>query len=346
MSACQTWSYDAHDHIAALSWLPDSHTLAVAPVVGSIVLIDRITGKVRCTLRGDALANSALSASRSMPLMVTSGQDGTARTWNTDTGELVHELRTSDSASDWCEHARFSRDGTLLATAAGRTLRVWASSGECVFENSAHHSTIAALEWRPDGAGVATGCYNGVQLFRAKNDKWEPHAYEVLRWKGSILSLAWSPNGRYIAGGSQEATIQFWRLPYRTGEELFMSGYARKVRELAWNAGSRYLASGGGDVVTVWDVSGKGPAGTTPKQFEGHEAPITQLAFQNRGHLLASSGADGRLFIWDLAKDERQRYEFTPPGSIAVLAWSPDDTALAIGGADGSVCLFEFPFAR
>jgi len=339
MSAGQTWSFDAGDHVAALAWLPDGRTLAVAPAVGGIVLLDRATGEVRRKLAGHAPANCALTVSRE--LLASAGQDGIARLWNTDTGEIAYEFRTSDNASDWCEHAQFSPDGALLATTAGRTLRIWTRYGERVFENTAHDSTIAALAWRPDSAGVATGCYNGAQLFRAKNGAWEPEAYEQLRWKGSIISLTWSPNGRYVAGGSQEATIQFWRLPYRVGEELFMSGYATKIRELAWDNTSRYLASGGGEIITVWDVSGKGPRGTTPKQLEGHAERVSVLTFQNRGPLLASGGTDGRVFVWDLAKAQRHRQELQPPSAIAALAWSPDDAGLAIGAADGSVCVWE-----
>lgn len=339
MSADTGWSFDAGDHIAALTWLPDGRTLAVAPAEGGIVLLDRGAGKVTRTLAGHAPANCALSAAGG--LLASAGQDGRVRLWRTETGDIAHELRASDTAADWCEHAQFSPDGALLATTAGRTLRVWEATGELVFESTTHDSTIAALAWRPDSAGVGTGCYNGAQLFRAKDGVWEPFSYEELRWKGSIISLTWSPNGRYVAGGSQEATIQFWKLPYRAGEELFMSGYATKIRELAWDATSRYLASGGGEVVTVWDVSGRGPAGTTPKQLEGHEGRVTQLAFQHRGALFASGGSDGRVFVWDLAKGRRHRHELLPPASIAALAWSPDDAALAIGSADGRVRIVE-----
>ena len=338
MSAGQAWNHDAGDHIAALAWLPDGQRLAAAPAEGNIVILDRATGAVRLTLPPHASGNCALSIAPAAPLLVTTGHDGKARLYDTDSGALIRELAAGPC---WCEHAQFSPDGKLLATTAGKTLRIWTSAGEPVFENSAHASTIAALAWRPDSAGVATGCYNGAQLFRAKNGAWEAQPYERLRWKGSIISLTWSPNGRYVAGGSQEATIQFWRLPYRAGEELFMSGYATKIRELAWDSASRYLASGGGEIATVWDVSGKGPAGTKPKQLEGHADRITALVFQHRGLLLASGGGDGRVFVWDLAKAQRHRQELQPPSAIAALSWSPDDAALAIGAADGSVCVWE-----
>jgi WD40 repeat protein len=120
-----------------------------------------------------------------------------------------------------------------------------------------------------------------------------------------------------------------------------MSGYQTKVRELAWDKDSRFLASGGGEIITVWDVSGKGPRGRTPMQLEGHAGKVTQLAFQYRGPLLASGGSDGTAFIWDLKGGKRHRRQLAPPAAISALAWCADDTALAIGAADGAVCVWE-----
>ena len=188
MSAGQTWSHDAGDHIAALAWLPDGQRLAVVPAEGNTVVLDRATGAVRLTLPPHASGNCALSIAPNAPLLVTAGHDGKARIVHTETGELLHELAahaTNPSSNAWCEHVQFSPDGKLLATTAGNTLRIWTSAGGQVFESTAHDSTIAALAWRPDSAGVATGCYNGAQLFRAKNGAWEAEPYEQLRWKAA-----------------------------------------------------------------------------------------------------------------------------------------------------------------
>jgi len=334
MSANTSWSFDAGDYIASIAWLPDGQKLVVAPTEGSISVLHRATGSLALTLPGHASGNTALSSSSAAPLIATGGHDGRVRLWNTQSGVMEQELH---AGQDWVEQVVFSPDGTLLAASAGKMLRIWTSTGELVSEYAEHDSTVAAVAWRPDSRGLATGCYNGVRLFRIG----EKEPYEHFAWKGSIISLAWSANGRYVAGGSQESTIQFWRLPYRAGEELFMSGYSTKIRELSWNAESRYLASGGGEIVTVWDVSGKGPAGTRPIQLEGHADRITQLFFQHRGGLLASGGMDGRVFIWNLKSKQRQRYELAPSSPIAALVWSPDDAALAIGAANGAVCLWE-----
>ena len=96
------------------------------------------------------------------------------------------------------------------------------------------------------------------------------------------LLTPWSPNQRWIVAGTQELSIQIWPLPFRAGEELAMSGYAGKVRELAWHHGGRYLATGGSEQIMVWDCGGHGPSGTTPRILEGHTERITALAYQAR----------------------------------------------------------------
>lgn len=109
-----------------------------------------------------------------------------------------------------------------------------------------------------------------------------------LPWKTSLVSLAISPDGRWVVAGTQENSVQIWPLPFREGEELAMSGYDAKVRSLAWHHSGRYLATDGGQELMVWDCSGKGPAGSTPRILEGHPARVSSLAYQKTGHLLAS----------------------------------------------------------
>jgi WD40 repeat protein len=90
------------------------------------------------------------------------------------------------------------------------------------------------------------------------------------------------------ATGDEDSTVQFWIV--KSSVDLMMSGYATNVRELSWDATGCYLATGGGTMPCVWDVSGKGPAGTKPMQFDAHQGNVTALAFQPAGPLLASGG--------------------------------------------------------
>ena len=199
MSLGKKWAFSTGEYITAMEWLRDGSAVVAAPGTGGLLLLDPANGYVRARLRGHTPGNCAIAAGNG--LLATAGQDGLACLWRPDTHELLTELRTAKIGREWCENAKFSPNGELLGTSAGRTLRIWNRIGECVFEAHAHCATIAALAWRPDGAGIATGTYQGVQLFRSRHGAWESRPYEELRWKGSIISLQWSPNGRYVAGG-------------------------------------------------------------------------------------------------------------------------------------------------
>jgi WD40 repeat protein len=153
-----------------------------------------------------------------------------------------------------------------------------------------------------------------------------------------MLALAWSPNGRYIATGDQDSTVHFWIV--KTGEDLMMSGYPTKVKELSWDSSSRYLATGGGTMPCVWDCSGDGPAGTTPQQYEAHTQRITALAFQNRNTLLASGGADALVALWRVSGSREPLVQEYLPSPITQLAWSPDDRSLAVGTESGVITVY------
>lgn len=154
-------------------------------------------------------------------------------------------------------------------------------------------------------------------------------------FKGSILALEWSPDGAVIVVGSQDATVQFWRV--RTGGQSFMEGYQTKLKELAWSADSKFLATGGSPSITVWDFRGKGPERKRPAVIDYHFDFVTCLSFQPRGRLLASGGKDGRLQVFDIAAVETLMLRYTFPESVASLAWSSDGSLLAGGDAVGNV---------
>jgi WD40 repeat protein len=176
------------------------------------------------------------------------------------------------------EHVAWGPKGDYLVSAAGKRLRLWKPDGTLVQAYPDTVSTTSAVIWSPRGKEFAAAGYGGVTIVR-------PGSTDDLTtqfpWKGSILALAWSPDGNMLAGGGQDATVHFWYV--KSGEDLMMAGYPTKVRELAWDPTSRFLATGGGEVVVVWDCSGDGPAGSTPLAFELHAKPLSAVAFQHRG---------------------------------------------------------------
>lgn len=334
--------FDTGDHVVGLGWSPDGTRLAALTGSGTLCILDGRDGRSLHSI-DDAHPGGAFSLDWSAGGLATGGQDGKVRLWDADTGTALATLDGADGTRrTWVEHVRWSPDGTLLATTAGKTLRVWnPAAGSQFLEYPAHPSTLAALCWRPDGKAVAAGYYGGAAFYRLG----ETAPYQRIAWKGSILSLAWSPNARYLAAGTQEATVNFWKLPHRPGEELNMSGYAHKITQLAWDPASRFLATGGGEEITVWDVSGKGPRGTVPKQLRGHTKKVTLLAWQRRGPLLVSGDADGNAALWQPERSGDALREGWLGGTVSAAAWSPDDRAVAVGSGAGGVMVWDAPAA-
>jgi WD40 repeat protein len=326
--------YEIDDHVIALAWAPDSSQCAALSSAGRLVLspLEEVTSSSI-----SAHPDGGLALSWGKPGILTGGQEGPVSCWHPDSNGSLAKRFEIDPGEKWVEHIAWCTDGTRFVTAAGKKLRLWSDTGELIQAYPDQPSTIAAVCLRPDNQAVGVGVYGGVRLYRFA----ESDAYEDLEWKGSIIAMCWSPNSRFIAASSQERTINFWRLPFRPGAQLTMSGYPLKVRELAWDKDSRYLATGGCELITVWDVSGKGPGGTRPIQIKFHQERLTALEFQPGSIRLASGSKDGKLAIWKSVKEKQPEYvvEFDSP--ISTIHWSPCGRRLGVGTSSGGVVLFS-----
>jgi WD40 repeat protein len=324
------WLTSFGDAVAEVSWSPDGTLIAVGGVDGRLALIEATTGRVvhALTAHEGGLFHCAFSPTE--PLLATCGQDGQARLWNPATGERVKELAVGTA---WVEQLVWSPVGGWLAVAGGRKLRLWNPTTGVVHESADHRSTVSALTFSHDGEKLASACYGGVELWEVSAGRHSGN----LPWKTSLVSVSWSPDGRWVAAGTQELAVQIWELPFRAGEELAMSGYAAKVRELAWHHSSRYLATGGGTEIMVWDCAGKGPAGTAPRILQGHQSRVTALDYPRVGHTLASGGLDGLVLLWNAGRSSEPLRQFKLPAPVTALRWSPDGTQFAVGCRDGSL---------
>jgi WD40 repeat protein len=96
-------------------------------------------------------------------MVATASLDGTARVWETSTGEPIATL-THDDVVDTVS---FSPDGQRLATASrDGTARVWeASTGEPI-ATLTHDAEVDTVSFSPDGQRVATASRDGTARIR------------------------------------------------------------------------------------------------------------------------------------------------------------------------------------
>lgn len=317
VSRTQTSAY-----VSALAWAPDSGAVAIADDDGAVAVQQPPEAGPSTVAHhsGGALAVAWAPG----PVLAAGGRDG----------RISLDGRSIEAGREWVERLAWRPDGSLLAAAIGRRVQFWSPTGDCVDVSADLPATVACLAWHPKGILCGVGTYGGVRLLRANG----ADVVEHLKWTGSVLELAFSPDGRRLAHGNQDASVHFWDL--RRSSELEMTGYPTKVRELAWSRDGRWLATGGGESAALWDFHRRrGPAGSRPVELEDHEDLITVLAYQPGGDLLASASRDGLVRLWPPDGGSLPVGRLTLGEPVTALAWSPDGRQIAFGGSRGAVAV-------
>lgn len=323
------WRHRASDFVTAMSASHDGALVAIGDASGAVTVVRTSDGAVLWKRELFAMSVLSLDWQPSGALVLASGQDRFAHALDRSSGASQFKL----DGGAWIEHARWASHGRMIATAAAKVVRFWHSDGAPVLETPPHASTITAIAWRKDGNELAAACYGGVQF-------WTPArgvSTRELRWKGSLISLAWSPDIKVLAAASQDCSVHFWRLS--SGRDSEMTGYPFKPRALAWDATSALLATSGDKTAMLWSFQGKGPEGTAPVELAAHQGLITELVFHRTQCVLATGSEDASIILW------RPRRAHTPAeygfveDKVSSLVWAAND--LVVGDGSGWVHCFR-----
>ena len=328
------WHAKLDDFITTLAWSPEGTRVAAGSVSGQVAIYDAVKGNaIHLFEKAHEDGCDALAWRPDGNALATAGRDGTWKLWDTSDGKLLAE---HEAGALWAEHLAWSgkpvgETGHLLALGAGSKVTLWNEKGEQVGKALPFGKTIADLAWILGGGTLAVAYISGVSL-RDPATGGEERAFPA---RDPILKMAFSPSGKWLLTGNQDCTVHVWNTD--NGSEMHMRGYATKVRQLAWHRGSRWLATGGGEAVSVWDCSGRGPEGRTPILLEWHTDMVSALHYQPTGDWLASGARDGSIAVWTPTQRTNRVSGAKISSGVTCLAWSPNGTLLAATGEGGEI---------
>ncbi|CAA7406705.1 unnamed protein product [Spirodela intermedia] len=151
-------------------------------------------------------------------------------------------------------------------------------------------------------------------------------------------SVAWSSDGRTLAVGFTDSTVQIWDTA-AARQVRVLRGHRDRVSSLSWNC--NLLSSGSRDASIInHDVRA---GASSASRFQGHSSEVCGLRWSAGGNLLASGGNDNRVFVWEAPNRRSSRHLHRLHGhsaAVRALAWSPHQpNLLASGGgtADRSI---------
>ncbi len=235
-----------------------------------------------------------------------------------------------------------------------------------LFEFSGHLTEGFALNWSPLVSGVfASGdCKKNIHLWKPNDSgSWNVDQRPLVGHTDSVEDVLWSPNeSNVLASCSVDKSIRIWDCrasPDKACMITVSGAHQSDVNVIDWNKHEPFIVSGGDDgFIKVWDLRTlNGSATPEPvATFKHHTAPITSVQWNRKDPtVLASSGADDQICLWDLALekdegDEDEQLKDLPPQLLFIhqglqdikeLHWHPQVPGLVMSTSHSGFDVFR-----
>ncbi len=152
------------------------------------------------------------------------------------------------------------------------------------------------VTFSPDGTVLAVPCRTGVWLYDVETGA---EINLLFGHTEPVSSVAFSPDGKILAGGSWDNTIRLWDV--QTGKAIHtLVGHTENVGTMAFSPDATTLASASWDsTVRLWDVR----TGIGIHAFESNTDGRTAITFSPDGLTLAG-WRESIIHLWDVESGE------------------------------------------
>ncbi len=249
---CGGWAVD-------LAFHPGGEPLALVTREGLLQTWELSQGERLCQVRAHHTAANSLAFRADGEQLVTSGNDGFARIWdsadlwsaNCDPDPVVELIGASFGVPD----AAFSPDGSLLASIDSQMVRLRDPLTRRLIYGLEGQAALYSLAFSPDGRTLAAGergntlrlweVQSGVEMMALNL----PGQADAFLWR-----VAYSPDGRWLAAGSSDGRLAVWDA--ESGALAWtVQVHGDALSALAFSPDGRWLVSGGLDAaVYLWEL--------------------------------------------------------------------------------------------
>ncbi|EER26747.1 WD domain, G-beta repeat containing protein [Coccidioides posadasii C735 delta SOWgp] len=162
-----------------------------------------------------------------------------------------------------------------------------------------HTSEVCGLEWRSDGAQLATGGNDNLVSIWDSRSLSAPK-FTKTNHRAAVKALSWCPwqlNLLATGGGSYDRHIHFWNTT--TGARTNSIDTGSQVTSLRWSNHYRELVSSSGfpdNSLSIWSY----PTLVRNVEIPAHETRVLHSCLSPDGQMLATAAADESLKFWKI----------------------------------------------
>jgi len=324
---------------------PDGATLASGAMDGVVRLWNAQSGKLlRQTTNGDSVLFLNFSpdgkqlAYAGGPRRFEEGHyDTSVKIWDL----AANRVRVLAGHRTTVMGVAFSPDGKTLAScsldgwvklwdvAIGRELRG--------MKAGAGYGMVFTVMFSPDGRKLAVGGTYGLAPRAEILDVASLERVRILEGhSGAVRSLAFSPDGSWIATSSPSDEVRIWAVT-NAPDCVTLEGHNAAVWTVTCSADGRRIATGSFDnTAKVWDAATGSPVQTIQVGM-----PIVSLALSARGTELMTATPDATATVWDVASGHPRMRLQGHAKTVMAVALSADGRWLLTGSKDSTAKLWN-----
>lgn len=151
----------------------------------------------------------------------------------------------------------------------------------------------------------------------------------------NLGTLAFSPDGNLLAGGSSRGGVVLWDLAKQQDVGRW-EGMSSAVDMLAFSPDQKRLAAIVGSQIVFWDIASKQQI----KRIIEPGLKFRSLAFDAEGKTVAVGTTSGELLLWHVSTWQKVATFKTDSRPITVLAFSPDGKSVA-AATSRPICIWR-----
>lgn len=270
----------------------------------------------------------------------TSGAEGSVRLWDSSTGRALSMLIPPAVYGA----ITVAPTGALIATAEDAAIQLWDGVGGepagALSARIATTDTINSLQFTEDGERLLAKTINGVVMM------WDVRSLEeAVRFliPDGREAATVSPNGLLVAitqDIGEERGVNLWRTDTGQPTGVRLGGHTSNIGNVVFTQDSQKAVTVSFDgTARVWDTRS---GGLLYGPLNDHAGRVLSAAFSPDGRILATGGADRRIYLYDIVKAKMIGESLTGHNNwVRSLRFNWPGTALYSSATAGSLIRWE-----